>query len=306
LVIQTSGSSSIITTAGIDRGRFTISCTVTDDQDRAATTTVLVAIIAPTTSSRGASTVAPPLTPTPSQPQAEALQVFHARRIPSSGPPVAVSRSPASVPEEPANAQAASPSDADAAFLKWHQSLPFGQIQDNIGTFPAMRLGVPYTVTVTIAGEKAAPLPTAPGTSQSALQVSSKMRVLLTNGVGQANGFTIVDADPVENPKPLAPDGTTQWNWTVTPNRLGNLQLHIAAFVLKDDTDPIGYSYESYDRNVDVKSVTLWGYLTNGLLYVLQHPAATLKYWLPGGGGAAILAGLLAWWKKRKAGATRT
>jgi hypothetical protein len=197
-------------------------------------------------------------------------------------------------------------SSADAAYLQWHQSLPYGHIQDNIGTFSNMRLGVPYTVTVTIAGEKAAPLPTAPGTTQSALQVSDKMRVLLTNGVGQANGFTIVDADPVENPKPLAPDGTTQWNWTVTPNRLGNLQLHVEAFVLKDDSDPIGYSYESYDRNVDVKSVTLWGYLTNGLIYVLQHPAATIKYWLPGGGGAAILAGLFAWWKKRKSGAKST
>ena len=52
---------------------------------------------------------------------------------------------------------------------------------------------------------------------------------------------------------------------------------------------------------MDVKSVTLWGYLTNGLIYVLQHPAATIKYWLPGGGGAAILAALFAWWKKRKA-----
>jgi len=218
-------------------------------------------------------------------------------------PAPAGSRSPASVPDQGGVAPTPTPSDADAAYLQWHHDLPYGHIQDNIGTFPAMRLGVPYTVTVTIAGEKAAPLPTAPGTPQSALQVSDKMRVLLTNGIGQANGFTIVDADPVENPKPLAPDGTTQWNWTVTPNRLGDLQLHVAAFVLKDDSDPVGYSYESYDRNVDVKSVTLWGYLTNGLIYVLENPAATIKYWLPGGGGAAILAALFAWWKKRKAGA---
>jgi hypothetical protein len=305
LPIDPHGSTLVVTTNSFSRGSFLVRCTVADDQglSAAAQAVFIVANVTATIDRGKPHFPIAPLPPT-QQHAVAAIPGTPTHDVQPIVPPSAASQPTASVPGPPMPAPAPSRSDSDDDFLKWHKGLPLGQIQDNIDTYPAMRLGVPYTVTVTIAGEKAAPLSASSASTPSALQVSPSMRVLLTNGSGQADGFTIADADdPKENPKPLAPDGTTQWNWTVTPNRLGNLQLHIAAFVLKDDSDPIGYSYESYNRTVDVKSVTLWGYLTNGLVYLLENPGATIKYWLPGGGGAAILAALFTWWKKRKAGA---
>jgi hypothetical protein len=203
--------------------------------------------------------------------------------------------------EQHENVAAPAASDEETQFLNWHKSLPYGHIEDNILTFPNMRLGVPYTVTVTIHGDKAPPSTPAPGAMQTRLQVSPKMEVDLTSG-GSPGDFTIIDADSPENPRLIAPDGATVWRWTVTPRALGQLKLDVAAFVLYGDSEQNRASYETYDRSISVKSVTPWVYFVDGVEYVLENPGASLKYMLPGGGGAAILAGLIAWWRKRKSG----
>jgi len=178
------------------------------------------------------------------------------------------------------------------AFLDWHKSLPEGLSEHHVD--PLMRLGSDSAVTFTIHGPNAAPTKPADGAVPEKLQVSPHMAVYLTQP-NNPDGFKIVEVDTPQNPKRVAPDGTTVWTWIVTPQKLGPLKLHFAAYVLRDETGTDKVSYESYDASIDVKSVTLWGYLTSGLLWVLQNPLDSLKWILPGGAGAAMIGKLIHW-----------
>jgi hypothetical protein len=128
------------------------------------------------------------------------------------------------------------------------------------------------------------------------------MDVELTSA-GSPDDFTIVPVDAAQNPRLIVSNASTTWSWSVTPKNLGQLKLDVAAYVLYGDKQENRVSYETYNRSVTVKSVTLWGYLKDGLEYVLENPGASLKYMLPGGGGAAIIALIIAWWRKRKSSA---
>jgi len=207
-------------------------------------------------------------------------------------------RSPASVDAE----QNSSVQGDDDSFDAWLKGLPFGEIKHHvIGT---MLLGRPTSVTVTIAGQTAAPMAPDSDNTPEKLQVSPYMWVLVTQP-DNPDGFKIVDGDDPENPRKITSNGQTTWTWTVTPQRLGDLKLHIEAFVLMGKDLDTRVSYNAYDKPVHVRSVTLWGYVVSGWTWVLENPVASLKYLLPGGGGAAIIAVVIKWLrgrlKKRKA-----
>lgn len=178
------------------------------------------------------------------------------------------------------------------AFQDWHKSLPQGLSEYHVPL--VMRLGTESAVTFTIHGDKAPPFTPEPGNTPGKLQVSPKMSVYLTQP-RNLDGFKITDVDTPQNPKRVAPDGSTTWTWSVTPQKLGPLELHIEAFVLRDESGSDKVSYKSYDAQIDVKSVSLWGYLTSGLTWVLQNPVDSLKWILPGGAGAAMIGKLILW-----------
>jgi hypothetical protein len=178
------------------------------------------------------------------------------------------------------------------AFQDWHNSLPEGLSDHHVD--PVMRLGKESSVTFTIHGPNAPAFTPAPGSMPDKLQVSPMMSVSLTQP-DNPDGFKIVESDSPENPKRVAPDGTTTWTWTVTPLRLGPLNLHIAAYVLRGESGSDKASYKSYDDTIKVHSVTPWGYLMMGLVWFLNNPAASLKWILPGGAGAAMIGKLIHW-----------
>ena len=198
-------------------------------------------------------------------------------------------------------APASPPQDGVAAEMKaeedWHKSLPYGLADHHVD--PVMRLGQDSPVTFTIRGPDAPAAALAPGDKGGKLQVSPMMAAYLTQ-TDNPDGFKIVEQDSPQNPKPIAPDGATTWTWIVTPQKLGPLKLHVEAFVLKDDKSSDSFSYQSYDDTVDVHAVTLWGYLMSGLIWVLNNPAASLKWILPGGAGAAMIGKLIHWLVTRK------
>ena len=185
----------------------------------------------------------------------------------------------------------------DKAFEDWHKSLPEGLSEHHVD--PLMRLGKDSAVTFTIHGHDAPVFTPQPGSTPEKLQVSPMMSVYLTQP-DNPDGFKIVDSDTPQNPKRVAPDGTTTWTWIVTPQQLGPLKLHIAAYVLRGDNESDRASYKSYDDTIQVKTVTLWGYLTTGLIWILNNPAASLKWILPGGAGAAMIGKLIHWLVTRK------
>jgi len=207
--------------------------------------------------------------------------------------PRPVQRSPAEAPVVPKDSVAAE----NKAFEDWHNSLPQGLSEQHAD--PVMRLGKESAVTFTIHGPNAPGFTPAAGTTPGKLQVSPMMAVYLTQP-DNPDGFKIVDSDSPENPKRVAPDGTTTWTWIVTPLRLGPLKLHMAAYVLRGDSESDEASYKSYDDPIDVKSVTFWGYLTTGFVWVLNNPGASLKWILPGGAGAALIGKLIHWLVTRK------
>jgi hypothetical protein len=228
-----------------------------------------------------------------------------------------VDRSPASLPpvgaEQPeaaaANHGAAAASEGqpaqqpdsvaaqNQALEDWHKALPYGLADHHVD--PVMRLGQKSPVTFTIHGPQAPAFTPDDGSTPAKLQVSPMMYVTLTEADDQ-NGFTIADADSPENPRRVAPDGATTWTWNVTPQELGDLKLRIDAYVLPDNTVENRVSYQSYEDTIDVHSVTLWGYLTMGMVWVLNNPGASLKWILPGGAGAALIAKGIQWLMARR------
>jgi hypothetical protein len=248
--------------------------------------------VAPATASAEKITPPPPPVAVPVQPDPVPAQT--AQPV---NPVAAETVQPAVAPASLPDAKPATHGDED--IVGWVNGLPYGHITDNIASFPSMRLGVPYTVTVTIGGSDVAIAASAGSTAPAPLKVSKHMDVELTSA-GSPDDFTIVPVDPAQNPRLIVSNASTTWSWTVTPKNLGSLKLDVAAYVLYGDKQENRVSYETYNRSVTVKSVTLWGYLKDGLEFVLQNPGASLKYMLPGGGGAAIIALIIAWWRKRK------
>ena len=208
------------------------------------------------------------------------------------------------VRRSPTGSTGAKPGDVEAeneAFEAWHKALPDGLSVHHVD--PIMRLGKESTVTFTIHGPSAPVFTPAPGTTSDRLQVSPMMSVLLT-APNNPDGFKIVDGASPQNPKRVAPDGATTWTWTVTPQQLGKLKLHIEAYVLRRDRESDNASYKSYDDTIEVHSITLWGYLVMGVTWVLNHPAESLKWILPGGAGAAMIGKFIHWLLTRKKKAT--
>jgi hypothetical protein len=257
---------------------------------------VIRPIPVPSTGGHGAVAPPPPAPPPPMAVPVRPDPVPTQDAQPTS-PAAAEVAQPAAAPVP--HAEAAQASHGDTDIVNWVNDLPYGHITDNIASFPSMRLGVPYTVTVTIGGSDVAMAAPAGGTAPAPLKVSKHMDVELTSA-GSPDDFTIVPVDPAQNPRLIVSNASTTWSWSVTPKNLGSLKLDIAAYVLYGDKQENRVSYETYNRSVTVKSVTLLGYLKDGLEYVLQNPGASMKYMLPGGGGAAIIALIIAWWRKRK------
>jgi hypothetical protein len=232
---------------------------------------------------------------------------------PSTHPDQGPDREPASLPdagatssnEEHLPADAASDNNVivgpteDEKVADWHKKLPSGLIEYAIS--PTMRIGEPKNVSVTLHGEKAPSFIPAPGSLANPLQMSPWMVVKLTS-IKDPDGFTI-DPSTVQPARLIASDGVTTWNWTVTPLKTGLMELHVEADVLYLGDEKNAVSYDSYDGQINVSSVSVAGEVKSGWQWIQLHPAESLKYILPGGAGAAILVKLVGWllaWRKRR------
>jgi hypothetical protein len=254
---------------------------------------------------------APPPAPMPFQPPPPPTQPMpshdHAHGPPAApllvptpvmSPELAIQSPP---PQQPAQGGYAAPTpDPNADYLTWLHNLPYGQIQDSIDS--KMFLNTATTVTVTIGGQGAAPLPTASGSAPDALQVSPYMWVDLTDP-DNPGGFDIEPIDTPQNPRHVVPGATTTWRWKVTPQQLGAMNLHVDAYIMQGQDASSRVSYGRYDKPVKV-DVSWSEYPVNAFLWVLTNPGKSANWLLPGGGGAAIIVGIVAWWKKRKKSTT--
>jgi hypothetical protein len=240
----------------------------------------------------------PPPPPPPPPTQAIQIQPQGQKVVP---PPVLLPEQAAVAPKPQQQKDAGHNADQvaaeDQAFVDWHKSLPLGLSEHHVD--PLMRLGQDSTVTFTIHGPNAPAATPAPADAPQKIQVSPMMSVYLT-APDNPDGFKIANGDSGENPRRVPPDGTATWTWIVTPQTLGPLKLHIDAFVVKDDKGSDEASYQSYDDTIDVKAVTVWGYLTTGFIWILNNPGASLVWILPGGAGAALIGKLIHWLVTRK------
>jgi len=164
-----------------------------------------------------------------------------------------------------------------------------------------MTIGQPSTVSVTINGYKAPPLPPqADGTAPAPLKVSEWMRVEISQP-GNPDEFTIT-GDPNQNPQFVPIDAGATWTWAVTPNHLGNAErLQFRAYVLyRDDKSKVQRELPSTEKVVTVRAEGVAGIVHNVEDNFWLNPTNWFKYMLPGGAGFAALVALISWWQKRR------
>jgi hypothetical protein len=170
---------------------------------------------------------------------------------------------------------------------------------------PTMLWKVPATVTVVVGGEKAdtsSALPNATGTST--IKVARQMRVIAFCPDNPVE--FIISPEPGTTEVQYVPeDGTTTWNWSVTPRYTGRSQkIAIRAWVLYPGSQNAQRELPVYTAVVDVH-VPSFGECVKRL--VEGDPDYWLKYGLPGGAGFVFLSGAVAaawrWLRRKKTGA---
>jgi hypothetical protein len=213
-------------------------------------------------------------------------------------PPAPVAPTPVAPSSDPAAA-------LGIAEAKWFAQLHKGSILYDVP--PAMTIGKPSTVTVTINGYKAPPPQQSGADAPATLKVSEWMRVEVTQP-DNPDEFTIA-GDPSQNPQFVPIDAGATWTWTVTPNHLGKDQkLQFQAFVLyQNDTSKVQRALPSAEKIVTVQAEGITGIASQIDDNFWTNPLNWFKYMLPGGAGFAALIGLITWWlKSRKKGGSES
>jgi hypothetical protein len=321
--LSQNGATARLNTAGLGARTVHVICAATDTAGRAATQTVVVTVMGvPHTEELHlppkpipAPVILPPA-PTP-QHNEDAHKTGNSGAVPTiaqpdqgvapAPPPPAPAPAPAPVtpepqPDKPAT-DGAHPVAPDVytqgeAIEKWKSYLKTGRMDYNIPN--VMQLQQPVTASVVIHGINATGAPLAPGAAQVPLKVSDYMRVDLI-ATGDPSAFTITPLPEGEKQEKLIlPGGTTQWLWSVTPNKPGTRQpLHVRAMLIYINPDKTETQTEiqSADVSVQVDVPSLWSRIWSSFVI---DPAKPLSYIVPGGAGFTFIAGIVVWWWKRK------
>ena len=325
--LMQSGAVARLNTAGLGARTVHVTCSATDTAGRAATQTIAVTVMGvPHTEELHlpphpipgppAPVILPPAPPPPHEDahktgdNGAVPAIAHpdqgvAPPAPTPAPP-APTPAPAPVtpepqPDKPATdgAQPAAPDvyTQGEAIEKWKSYLKTGRMDYNIPN--VMQLQQPVTASVVIHGINATGAPLTPGAAQVPLKVSDYMRVDLI-ATGDPSAFTITPLPEGEKQEKLIlPGGTTQWLWSVTPNKPGTRQpLHVRAMLIYINPDKTETQTEiqSADVSVQVDVPSLWSRIWSSFVI---DPSKPLSYIVPGGAGFTFIAGIVVWWWKR-------
>ncbi len=186
--------------------------------------------------------------------------------------------------------------------VAWFAKLKSGKLKQFVP--PKMQWKVPATVTVVVGGEQAdtsSALPEATGSST--IKVARQMRVIAFCP-DNPDEFIIAPEPGTTEVQYVPEDGTTTWNWSVTPRYTGRSQkIAIRAWVLYPGSQNAQRELPVYTTVVDVH-VPSFGECVKRL--VEGDPDYWLKYGLPGGAGFVFMGGAIAaawrWLRRKKAG----
>lgn len=187
--------------------------------------------------------------------------------------------------------------------VAWYSKLETGLLKQFVPS--TMLWKVPATVTVVVGGEKAGASSVLPNaTSSTAIKVARQMRVIAFCP-DNPDEFIIAPEPGTHDVQYVPEDGTTTWNWSVTPRYTGKSEkIAIRAWVIYPDTQNADHELPVYTALVDVH-VPGFGECLKRL--VEGDPDYWLKYGLPGGAGfvfiSAAIAALRKWMRRKKDGA---
>jgi hypothetical protein len=186
-------------------------------------------------------------------------------------------------------ASSADSGDAEAA---WFAKLQNGLLQYHVPD--TMQWKVASTVSVVIGGEKAGNTqPIDNQTGSASIKVSRHMNVIAFSP-DNPDEFIITNEPGTQNEQYVPEDGTTSWNFSVTPRYTGKVQkIAVRAWVIYDKDTQREMPVYSAVVNVRVPSL---GECVKRLFE--GDPDYWLKYGLPGGAGFIFVSGLVtALWK---------
>jgi hypothetical protein len=188
--------------------------------------------------------------------------------------------------------------------VAWYSHLQNGLLKQSVP--PTMKWKFSSTVTVVVGGEKAdasSALPNATGSST--IKVSRQMKVIVFCP-DNPDEFVIAAEPGTQDVQYVPEDGTTTWNYSVTPKYTGkNQKIAIRAWVIYPGSTNADHELPVYTAvvNVGVPSI---GECIKRL--VEGDPDYWLKYGLPGGAGFLFVSGAVTaiwkWLKKKKARGT--
>jgi hypothetical protein len=183
--------------------------------------------------------------------------------------------------------------------VAWFSKLQNGLLKQYVP--PTMQWKVSSTVTVVVGGEKAdtsSALPNATGSSP--IKVSRQMKVIVFCP-DNPDEFAIAAEPGTQDVQYVPEDGTTTWNYSVTPKYTGkNQKIAIRAWVIYPGSTNAEHELPVYTAvvNVGVPSI---GECIKRL--VEGDPDYWVKYGLPGGAGFAALVtayGIIRKWLRKK------
>jgi len=326
--IAATGARAVYSSEAVAPGKVEITCRVTDDQGRTATSTVGVTIAAssaihlpgnliknPGITGSAIGYPAPPPPPPPpevvrSLPLDESPPPHKTKGSHPVEQPVPVISAKTPLPQAAEDLivkpSVSAPSDeysAGIALQAWKKGLKEGHIHYNVP--PGMTAQIESPVTVRIDGfqNAASARPLLGETGSGTLKVSEFMKVELLAPLNPGE-FTITPQD--KNAEKFVPiDGSATWNWVVTPAfaaKNQKLEIRVSLVHHRPNAtleDPLEDT--NYTVNVDVQKLT-----TTMWQDFQKDPIAFIKYMAPGGAGWAALAAFItslggfAWWKKKR------
>jgi len=179
----------------------------------------------------------------------------------------------------------------------WFNQLSHGHIVYSVPTTLFWKEA--STVSVVIQGPQSSDAPPlANATGSGTLKVSDRMKVVISSP-DDPGEFSIEKEQGTEDIQFVPVNGSTTWNWSVTPKYTAkNQRIQISAWVLySQNDDRIAEQLPVYSAVVEVH---IPGF-RRGLERIIEgDPDYWLKYGLPGGGGFIFCSAIFTWWLKRR------
>ena len=186
--------------------------------------------------------------------------------------------------------------------VAWYAKLKSGKLKQFVP--PTMQWKVPATVTVVVGGEAADTSSTLPNANGSAtIKVARQMKVMVVCP-DNPDEFVITPEPGTAEVQYVPEDGTTTWNWSVTPRYTGRSQkIAIRAWVIYPGSQNAQRELPVYTAVVDVHVPSF----SECLKRLFEgDPDYWLKYGLPGGAGFIFMSGAVTaiwkWLRRKKAG----